>query len=122
MRSASARITVLNSLLFIRDPKTHDLPTIDGESAFWSTPSCIAVGCLPDSDGATEVTIGPEEEVALPSRPSFECRLKTPSYTIIVETVLAEVVLQVSVPQPDTRIRIWINGSRDPDTVIIGVQ
>jgi hypothetical protein len=122
MTSKAAHLPVLNSLLFIGDANIRNIPEIDGTSNVWSTTSCIAVSCLPDSDGETEVTIGPALEVGQQGNPVFEGRLMTPSGRVIVETVLGERILEVDVARLDTRVRIWTNGLRDTDRVIVGLE
>jgi len=121
MTSRSATIKVLNSLLFIKDERASDRPQIDGLSAVWSTASCLAVSCLPDCDGATAVTIGNAQEVGPKGSPLFDGQLRTPSRNVIVETVLGEKILASVVPHRDTRVRIWTNGRRDTDRVIVGL-
>ncbi len=122
MTSNSVHLRVLNSLLFIRDARARHIPEIDGNSSVWSTTSCVAVSCLPDCDGETEVTIGSAYEVKQRGSPLFDGRLSTPSRTVIVETVLAERLLERNVPNLHTRVRIWTNGLRDTDRVIVGLE
>ncbi len=122
MKATSIDIAVLNSLLFIRDPDLKDIPEMDSQSAVWSTSSCIAVSCLPDSDGETKVTIGPGEQVGLDGEPLFDGWIDTPSKTLIIETVLAEPVLQTYVASDRTRIRIWTDGHPDTEFVVVGVS
>ena len=93
MTSKSVTVPVLNSLLFIRDKNIRSLPEIDGHSSVWSTPSCVAVSCLPDSDGETRVIIGSAEDVRRDGDPLFDARLMTPSGHVIVENVLGERIL-----------------------------
>ena len=122
MTLIAARIRVLNSLLFIRDSSVDALPTIDGSGAVWSTASCVAVSCLPDCDGATEIVIGDLAEVqGDAAKLVFDRLLETPSRIIVVQTVVGEKLLQREVPAAVTRTRIWTNGLRDTDKVIIGV-
>ena len=122
MMSNSVRLSVLNSLLFVRDAVSRNLPEIDGNSAIWSTASCVAVSCLPDCDGQTGVTIGSAQEVGQRGNPLFDGRLMTPSRNVIVETVLGQTILAKTVPNLDTRVRIWTNGLRDTDTVTIALD
>jgi hypothetical protein len=118
----SAKIAVLNSLLFVRDSKIRHVPKIDGDSAVWSTASCVAVSCLPDCDGDTEVTLGVPQELGVNKAPLFDGRLITPSRRLIVETVLGQTILEASVPNPVTRVKIWTNGFRDSDKIVVGVD
>ena len=122
MTLIAARIRVLNSLLFIRDSSIDALPTIDGSGSVWSTASCVAVSCLPDCDGATEIIIGDLAEVQSDAaKLVFDRLLETPSRTIVVQTVVGEKLLQREVSAAVTRMRIWTNGLRDTDKVVIGV-
>jgi hypothetical protein len=121
MTSNSVRVPVLNSLVFVRDARIHDIPEIDGDSPILSTPSCVAVGCLPDCDGETEITIGAAKDIQEAGLPAFDGQLETPSGSVIVETVLSERLLQASVPTSRTRVRIWTNGLPDTDKVVIGL-
>lgn len=122
MNPASIRVAVLNSLLFIRDRSVEDIPEIDGNGAVWSTGSCIAISCLPDCDGDTEVTVGAGKDVGLRALPLFDGTLRTPSRTIVVEGVTRQQLLTMLVPRTDTRVRIWTNGHRATDKVVIGLD
>lgn len=115
----SITIPVLNSLIFIRDSKLEDLPEIDGLAAYWATKSCVAVSCLPDSEGETTITIGTGLEVGQKKSPLFDRKIETPSHAILVETVLANPILSAKVLGSQTRLRIWTNGHRATDSIII---
>ncbi len=113
---------VLNSLLYIKDARARDLPIIDGRGSFWSTASCVAVSCMPDCDGPTEVTIEyPLQSKNIVGELLFDAILDTPSGSIIVETVLAEKVLEQNVLGATTRVRIWTDGFRDTNKIKIGL-
>jgi hypothetical protein len=122
MTVSSAHVAVLNSLVFIKGGSTGDIPKIDDSSAVWSTASCVAVSCLPDCDGKTEIIIGRLEEVASESVPLFDGQLKTPSRTIIVGTVLGSKILEMRWSNPSARLKIWTNGARDTNKIVIGVS
>src|SRR6266536_1971914 len=78
MSSKSVRIPVLNSLLVIRDERSHDLPDIDRSNVVWWTESCVLVTCMPDCDGETHVTLGGVNEVVQDGKLIFDRRLETP--------------------------------------------
>jgi hypothetical protein len=119
----SISVPVLNSLIFIRDSKLEDLPEIDGLADFyWATRSCVAVSCLPDSEGKTTITIGTGLEIGQKKVPLFDRKIETPSRTIHVETVLANTILTAKVSGPQTRLRIWTNGHRATDSVIVALD
>jgi hypothetical protein len=121
MIAKSVNLPVLNSLLFIRDAATLAFPDIDGDASFWSTPSCLAVSCLPDCDGETEVTIGPPQAVGRSEVPLVDLVLDTPSRRVLVEAVLAQTILEWRVLGDSVRLQVWTNGHRGTDFVAIGV-
>ncbi|HEY4140675.1 MAG TPA: hypothetical protein VGM57_04635 [Pseudolabrys sp.] len=121
MTPLSTNVKVLNSLLYIKDARQVDLPDIDGRGAYWFTPSCVAVSCLPDCDGPTTVAIGAASEMLASGKLIFDSQLETPSRRIVVETVLAKKILEQAVLDDATRVRIWTNGFRDTDKVTIGL-
>jgi len=123
MSLVAARVRVLNSLLFIKDAQKRDLPIIDRGGPIWSTKSCVAVGCMPDCDGSTEVIIG-DSSTGMSERGNlvFDACLETPARKVVVETVLGEKILEQNVPNPTTRVRVWTNGSLDTDRIIVGLE
>jgi hypothetical protein len=122
MSVAATAFEVPNSLLYVRDPALRVLPEIDGLTAEWHTPSCVAISCLPDCDGPTHVAIGPSDEVGRDRSLIFDGNLLTPSRVLIVETVMDEELLRVDVPGPTTHVRVWTNGHRGTDNVVIGLD
>jgi hypothetical protein len=120
--SALSRIAVPNALILISDLDGGVPPDVMRGSLIASTPSCIAVGCMSDSNGKTEVTLGATQEVGPRDDPAFVGELNTPNRTIAVWTVLRETILQAPVPHPSTRVRIWVNHPSEPDKVIIGLD
>lgn len=123
MNLISTHVRVLNSLLFIKDARAKDLPMIDGQGSFWSTASCVAVSCMPDCDGPTEVVIGTPSELQDDAvKLLFDARLETPSRSITVETVLAEKILEKNALGTTTRVRIWTDGFRDTNRVVIDLE
>ncbi|HYK23139.1 MAG TPA: hypothetical protein VEU75_00585, partial [Candidatus Acidoferrum sp.] len=116
-------VRALNSLLFIKDTRTKDLPMIDGYGSIWTTSSCVAVSCLPDCDGSTEVVIGnPSDLQNTAGKLLFDAVLETPNKCVSVETVLAEKILEKDVPNATTHVRIWTDGFRDTSKVVISLE
>jgi len=118
----STKIAPPNSLLFIADPNGGTTPQITNKRPnIWSTPSCIAVGCLAFINGKTDVTLGDKREVDPGDLPAFDGQLETPNREVLVSTAEWETVLKSNVPNISTRIRIWVNHPTEPDKVIIGL-
>lgn len=119
----AVHVRVLNSLLFIKDPHRNDLPIIDRNGPIWSTKSCVAVGCMPDCDGLTEVVFAsPTALLGELGKLVFDGYLETPARKVVVETVLGEIVLEQNVSGATTHMRIWTNGSLDTDRVVIDLE
>ncbi len=122
MTIAAAHVRVLNSLLFIQDANTKDVPTIDGNGSIWKTATCVAVSCMPDCDGITEVDLGASSDIEKASEKLvFDGFLETPSRKIHVTTVLGQTILEKDVSGTITHVCIWTNGLRDTDRVVIGL-
>jgi hypothetical protein len=123
MKLVATRVRALNSLLFIKDARERDLPIIDRSGPIWSTKSCVAVGCMPDCDGSTEIIVGNSfTELSQSGNLIFDAFLKTPARKVVVETVLGERVLEQNVPNATTHVRIWTNGSLDTDRIVVGLE
>jgi len=112
---------VLNSLIFVNDASNEDIPEIDGIGGLWAIPSCVAVGCLPDADGDTKIILGPVQDVGTEKHLLFEGTVETPTRKLIVDTVLAETLLETDVPKTVTHLKIWTDGYPDSEIVIIGI-
>jgi hypothetical protein len=121
MMTKTARVRVLNSLLYIKDASSQDLPEVTGEGAVSATPSCVAVSCLPDCDGETEIMIGPAQNVERAPRLIFSGTLETPSGTLMVETVLRQTILQVPVVERATHVVISTSGDDAADRVVVAL-
>jgi hypothetical protein len=115
------RLAPPNSILFIADREGGITPQITREGNVWSTPSCVAFGCLMEQDGPTEITLGPVEDVSLQHAPTFDDLLNTPTRIVIVSTSERTSVLEIAVRDTRTRLRIWTNRRSEPDKVVIGV-
>ncbi len=121
MALKSTSLPVPNAVFFITGSDIKDTPEITRGSNVWFTPSCIAVGCKPDVDGETTIAIGTSTEVVLDSQPAFDGWLETPSHIVSVDIVPGKVVLQETVADIATRVRIWVNHPKEPTDVRIGL-
>lgn len=120
--ATSARIAPPNSLVLVADPSGGEIPETMAGSLIASTSSCIAVGCRSDVDGETEFTLGSTREVDPGNRPAFEGKLNTPNRKIAVRSVLGQTILEATVPQQQTTVRVWVNDPKEPDKVIVGIE
>jgi len=116
-------VAVLNSLVFVHDSSLEFNPDIDGMQPVWSSRTGVAISCLPDSDGETEIIVAeadPEPGAGLVC--VFEGSIETPSGALVVE-VLPHIRL-FSIPAPSSKIviRIWTDGFMDTRMVMIVIQ
>jgi hypothetical protein len=120
--STSATIRPINSLLFISDRDGGEVPEWVRDELILSTPSCIALGCYPEPDGPTTVTLGPLWQVEHDEKPAFSGYLETPNRAVAVSTVDQQTVMDAKVPNTRTHVRIWVNHPKWPDKVTIGLE
>ncbi len=92
------------------------------ESGIGATDSCILIACLPEVDGQTQITLGPDHEVDPGSDPAFEGELDTPTRRVQVVTVEWRPLLEAPVSNLTTRIRVWKNHPLFPDRIVIGFK
>lgn len=116
-----AKIAPPNSLVLIVDASGGVVPASMSGSLIASTDSCIAVGCRSDVDGDTEFKLGQASEVDPGGQPVFLGRLRTPSLKVVLQTVTGQAILESSVTQRETTIRVWANDPVEPDQVIVGI-
>jgi hypothetical protein len=120
--AVSAKISPVNSLVFIHGPRgwTPPLP-IDGK-LIWSTPSCIATACFPEVEGPTEIILGDTQEVDPRAAIAFEGMLETPQRAVVITTVdNDQPFLSFGAAGLLTRVRIWHSHPRWPEKVTIGL-
>jgi hypothetical protein len=123
MTTSSVKIAPPNSLIFISDVDGGVVPDPDRiarTAGIVSTDSCVAVCCLAEMDGKTEITMGPAAEIKLSDNPAFDGMLSTPTRTLVVSTVDWQKLLEATVPTQQTRLRVWTNRRREPDKVSVG--
>ena len=121
MRTTSTRLAPPNSLVLVEDSSGGEIPMSMNQSLIAATPSCIAVGCRAEDDGETEITLGPCSCVDAGEQPVFAGLLQTPNRRLAIRTVHGVTLLEMPVPATETTVKIWVNDSREPDHVTVGV-
>jgi len=81
MMPHSIKTAVPNGVLFIADAGGGLAPDPIRGVPIQATRSCIAAGCLIDSEGETAITVGPSRAVDPGYSPSFDGELDTPART-----------------------------------------
>jgi hypothetical protein len=121
MDTVTARTKALNSLIFVHDAGARGAPLIDGIGACWATPDIIAVSCLPDCDGETEIRLGRLGSVLPLDVLVFDGELNTPRRHVVLSGVLKNRILEAQVASSLTQVKIWTNGRQDTDIVVVGL-
>ena len=116
---ASVKVAPPNCLVAIAGAPTEAPRSMPREPAVASTRGCIVVGCMPDCDGPTEITMGQAPPIKLSSHFIFDGMLDTPKCTVAVWTVEWRKLLEAKVPTTRTRVRIWANRLICPDELLI---
>jgi hypothetical protein len=120
--TASKKIRVYDSLLFIRDPDVENIPEIDGLKLTWANPDCVAVSCQSDSLGETVVKLGRPAEDKMRQVLVFDGEINTPSRRVVVEDIHVERIFSLPVSSVRTRIRVWTEGAQDSEIVVIDAE
>lgn len=114
-------IRPVNSLIFVSDPAGGEVPDWEyGKLILW-TKSCISIACYPEQDGPTNVILGDINDVYPGLPPQYAGELLIPNRVVSVQTVTHEMIVQFDVGKDRVDVRIWLNHSRWPDEVRIGV-
>jgi hypothetical protein len=117
----STKVAPPHSLVLVMDSGGGDIPESMGEGLIASTDSCIAIGCKPEIDGATDISLGSLNEMDAELIIVFDGFLPTPNRSIIVKTVFGSILVDTLVQTPKTAVRIGVNDQKEPDRVFIGV-
>src|SRR6266702_2888251 len=118
----SKKVAAPNALLLLSDISGGMAPNEMHGSLVTSTPTCIAIGCMSDCNGETEVRVGAGREVGSSKPPAFEGDLDSASRAVALWTIDRFTVLEVPVRHARTRVRIWLNHPSEPDEVVIGLD
>ncbi len=119
--NAYAKIAPPNSLLLIMDSCAGTVPNSMAGALISFTETCIAVGCKSAADGETEILLGMAVDVTPGPIAAFDGIISTPNRKVSICSVLRKEILAQSVPNTQTRIRIWANDSFEPDRIVVGI-
>lgn len=110
----------INSIVFISDNLKSKPPEHVYRSLVSYNEFCVSVGTYPEQDGETEFSLGKADEVGGDLQLVFDGMIETPSRKLMISTVWDEVLLEDSVADVETRIRIWVDHPRWPQKLVVG--
>jgi hypothetical protein len=122
MTNLVVKIAPPNSVILISDLDGGEIPRKMGKSLVSATNTCVAVGCLSEDDGLTELMLVPLEEVNCTDQPVYEGLLQTPLRRVVIYSVLGQPLLEMLVRQKLTKIKVWANHLNEPDKITVGVR
>jgi hypothetical protein len=108
-----------NSLILVMDFTSARVPEAMGNGLVSATDSCIAIGCLSEHDGATEIHLGQMQEAIPTDALVFDGEISTPTRKLSVCSVMNEELLSAEVAGANTHVRIFANGSMEPDRIFV---
>ena len=111
-----------NSVVIVEDVSGGQTPRLEGDSLVASSGSCIAVACRSALDGETRLTMGEARDVDPGAAPSLDVLLATPGREVVIRDVSEEILAHADVATATTRVRVWMEDSRDPGWVVVGIN
>ena len=118
----TAKVSAPYALVLVMDSTGGDIPGSMGHALIASTPSCIAIGCRSEQDGAVELTLSVASEVCLADPPVFSGFLETPSRRVEISTVLGDTILGAISDRQRTLVQVWVDDPREPGRIIVGIE
>lgn len=81
----------------------------------------LSVPCAYWDEAETELIVGSPKEVEEPRAPQFDTTIPTRSGLLVFHDALLTELLAYPTSTSDTRIRIWTDGSKLPERVVVAV-
>lgn len=118
----SITLSPQNSLIFVMDHSSGELPeAINGQSVAF-TDSCVAVGTLCEVDGETTITLTDSLEGVRRDQMVFDGVLNVPQRELAVCSAANERLLTMKLPRPEARVQIFANDASEPDQIVVFVD
>jgi hypothetical protein len=96
------------------------VPEEMGNKLVSGTESCIAVGCLSEHDGKTEIHLGPaDHEVKPQDALVFNGEIFTPRKKLSICSVTNDELLSTEVAGTKTHVKVFANDPMQPDRIFI---
>jgi hypothetical protein len=108
-----------NSLIMVMDFASGRVPKAMGDGLVSATDSCIAVGCLSEHDGATEIHLGQAHDVVPNDALVFDGYISTPTKKLSICSVMNEELLSAEVAGTKTHVRVFANDPMEPDRIFV---
>lgn len=115
------RIAPEYASFYIAGSRKVEVPIGGEPTTVRASKDCINMGCLNAQDGDTLVFLGWATELARSDKPIYDGLLNTQGGLVLLLDANMPEILSMTVPTPETRVRIWANRLLEPDKVHIGL-
>ncbi len=115
-------LVVPYSIILLAGKGNREIPELVDGQLIVTTPTCIAIGCRADVDGATSLTLGDQADVMRSQVATYRGVLETPTRVVLLQTVEEQHVLEMQVDSARTVVTIWANHPYEPDDIVIGLE
>jgi hypothetical protein len=119
MTALWARVAPQNSLVFVEDSRGGEVPLSINNSLVSYTSTCLAIGCLCETDGETTIGIGYFENMDTGLTLEFTGFIETPSLIIAINDINRTRLLEISVKSSKTNLEVWANHDVEPDKIVV---
>ena len=122
MKPFSVKMAPPNSVILVSDLAGGEVPQSMNGQAISRTDTCVAVGCLAENDGDTEITLGYLRDLDRHDPPAFEGTIYSKNKKLSVQTVFGSILMALSVSNEFVKVKVWINDAYEPDIVVIAIE
>lgn len=115
------KISPPNLQFFISDASLPENP-VQGETIeIISNGECISVPCAYWDETETTLTVGSPQEVSEATKPIFDSTIPTPSGAVVFSDSELSELLSYPVAHAVARVRIWTDGLKFPERVVVAI-
>lgn len=111
-----------NSLVFVMDHSSGELPKAMNDQLVAFTDSCVAVGTLSEVDGETTITLTDSLEGVKRGQMVFDGVLKVPRHALSVCSAADTKLLTMTLPGSEAHVQIFANDASEPDEIVVFVD
>lgn len=110
------RLAPPSSVVLLMDPSSGAVPMSMNNNLVSATASCVAIGCLSELDGPTDLHLA-ATKITPDHKLVFDGYVETPNRYLAFCTILAEEIIAAKTWGLRTRVQVWANDSREPDDI-----
>lgn len=116
----TVKVAPSNSLVLVEDVDGGSPPESLNNALIAATDTCVAIGCLSECDGETEISLRSLAELAMDADPNFTGSLLVPTNRLAVRDIYGSILIEAPVAGSSVQLKIWTNHPSEPDRIIIG--